>query len=144
MTRRTIGTLLWAFLIALLVGPPVQAVGIVTVTTGGTGSLRLYTIAWTANGSGAVSGNGFTIPRSTFVQAKFVPGSGGTQPSDDYDVTLLDPHSVDVLGGLGANLSQTNAALITEMTGILEAGSYDLVVANAGSAKTGTVYLWMQ
>ncbi len=106
-----------------------------------------YALAWTSTAGGAVSGNAFAVVAGELMMVKFVPGSGGTQPTDLYDVTLVDTDSVDVIGGVGANLRNTVSSFATP----LFSGPYfhdasqnlDLVVANAGNAKTGTVYLWL-
>lgn len=70
-----------------------------------------------ADGSGNVSSPTVTngLPSNFFTKecyligrAGFVPDSGDTAPDAAYDITLLDGTvAVDVLGGLGANLSQT-------------------------------------
>lgn len=108
-----------------------------------------YTFAWTSSAGGAVSGNPQPVKAGTLIGVKFKPGSGGSQPTDLYDLTLIDTDSVDVLAGLGANLSQTNSTravplLSTSGRIYFEAGNLDLVVANAGNAKSGTVYLWVR
>lgn len=129
------------------VSAPLQAVGTVTVTGPYNG---VYAIAWTSNASGAVSGNSFSVILGEIKQVKFVPASGGTQPTDQYDVTLVDADGLDVLNGMGANLSNAAPALITSLgvwTATPAASSpavYDLVVANAGNAKSGTVYVMVK
>lgn len=136
----------WLFgitLTMLLSMRPAAAVGTVSVTATNLGArVVTYTIAWTANGSGAVSGNAFALTTgSTIQQVKFIPGSGGSQPSNLYDVTLVDGDSVDVLGGSGGDLSQTAGAMLTDLGIYVDrpSATLDLVVANAGAAKAGTV-----
>lgn len=133
--------------VILSLSAPLQAVGTVTVTGPFNG---VYTIAWTSNASGAVSGNSFPVLLGEIKQVKFVPASGGTQPTDLYDVTLVDADGLDVLNGMGANLSNASPALITSL-GVWTAApaasspvTFDLVVANAGNAKSGTVYLMVK
>ena len=113
---------------------------VVTSTTLGSG-ISQYTVAWTSDASGAVSGNLLTVRRGRVVQVKFRPGSGGTQPTDLYDATLVDPDSVDLALGNGANLSNATSKLSTQTPGpyFNGEGRLDLVIANAGNAKTGTV-----
>lgn len=125
--------------------------GTVTATsTRIVGGVRRFTLAWTSDASGDVSGTTTALPAGTVVGVAFTPGSGGTQPTDLYDVTLLcADHSVDALSGEGANLSNATASHKQPMvsnagtTGFsrtwLHSGNYQLVVANAGNAKTGTV-----
>lgn len=105
-----------------------------------------YTLTWTANGSGAVSGNASDIAKiraGYLVDVAFVPGSGGTQPSDQYDIQFLDANGIDLFGGVGSDLSNASAskALFDPMQFYPANQSVNLVVANAGTSKTGTVKL---
>lgn len=131
----------------LLVARP-QAVGTVTVTTTSLTDIETmkYSLAWVSDGSGNVSANPQTFAAGALIQIKFIPDGGGTAPTTLYDVTMVDASGIDYLGGTGANLSATvstqtrvAAPLIYDATGTL-----DLVVANAGAAKGGTVILWFQ
>jgi hypothetical protein len=135
----------------LLCSVMLRAVGTATttVTDLGGGYVKV-TIAWTSTAGGAVSANAFTPKRGHLMQVQFIPGSGGTQPTDLYDITLVDATSVDWLniGGLssvGANLSQTTSTIKSWNPQPYVDGTMtlDLVVANAGSAKTGTVVIWI-
>lgn len=138
-----------AWLTAVLVlalAAATYAVGTLTPTTTAIGSNHVkISLAWTSTAGGAVSGNGVTVPRGRLVQVEFVPGSGGTQPSDLYDVTLVDTRSLDYLGGGGANLSNATSTIQSWDPPVLLDGTsqLDLVVANAGASKTGTVTLWI-
>ncbi len=110
-----------------------------------------YTLAWTSSAGGTVSGNAFAVVAGELLQAKFVPGTSGSQPTNLYDVTLVDTDSVDVLNGIGANLSNAANTIDVPTFGAASTHRYfhdasqslDLVVANAGNAKSGTVYLWV-
>lgn len=126
---------------------PVRAAGTVVLTASGLGGgLVQYTFAWTSTAGGAVSANPQALVRGRLVEAKFIPGSGGTQPTDLYDITLLDEAGVDVLFGAGANLSNATSARARLNPPVIHAADddLDLVVANAGSEKTGTLILWVQ
>lgn len=103
-----------------------------------------YAIAWTANGSGAVSGNPNDLKGVLLRSIKFVPGAGGAQPSDAYDVQLLDADGVDLLDGEGADRSNATGSLLSWDPPLLVNEPIDLVIANAGNAKSGTVTLWVQ
>jgi hypothetical protein len=114
------------------------------------GGVAKYSVAWTSDAAGAVSGNSFNVKRGRILQAKFVPGSGGTQPTDLYDVTLLDADSVDLLNGMGANRSNAASSILPALSGggetmtqiaFFEGGAVTPVVAGAGNAKTGTLIL---
>ncbi|MFH9073443.1 hypothetical protein [Streptomyces alboflavus] len=129
----------------------------VSAVTGGAG-VRKYSLDWTSDASGDVSGNSVTLPAGTIVAVTFTPDSGGTQPTDQYDVTMTcDQHGVNVLDNgagtsIGANLSNAaathkiafiGAADTTYIRQWLHGGGYTLVVAAAGSAKGGLVDVYI-
>lgn len=141
----------WILIALLVLAPwaaaPVTAAGTLTVTTSVVGDgVTKYTIAWTSTAGGAVSGNAFAVKRGQLLQVKFVPNTGATQPTDLYDATLIDTDSLDVLAGAGADLSNSAAKLILFNPTLFNDATQnmDLVIANAGNAKTGTVYLWVR
>lgn len=137
-----------SFAVALLaLTVPVRAAGTLTVTSSynSVSGMTLYTLAWTSTAGGAVSGNAFPVKRGRVIQVKFMPTLVSTQPSDLYDVTLIDEESVDLLNGQGANLSNAEGLYLQFNPPLWhdDTQDLDLVVANAGAAKTGTVYLWV-
>jgi hypothetical protein len=148
MIRKLIGALIAMLMLVASVG--LSAVGTVVVTQADVSSqnlkFRRYTIAWTSDAAGAVSGNAFEVRAGRLASVRFVPGSGGVQPTDLYDVTLIDTNSIDHLSGVGANLSNATSSLQQWDPQIFQDGSrtFDLVVANAGNAKSGTVVLLVQ
>jgi hypothetical protein len=114
-----------------------------------TGALLGYQFAWTSDASGDVSSVGAISPAcGPIIGVQFVPGAG---VSDLYDVTILDGNSVDVLIAVGADLSNTASATSNYKTPLTAEGGYvnlgnatlTPVVANAGNAKTGTIYLYL-
>lgn len=124
--------------------------------TGGTG-VRKYSIAWTSDASGAVSGNTVAISAGTIVAVEFVPGAGGVQPTDLYDVTFTDADGINVFddgagASVGANLSNAAAShkvpfvgggTVTYVRRWLHGGNYTPVVAAAGNAKQGTINVYV-
>lgn len=132
----------------LLWAAPLFAAGSVTVTEVPiqTSDRRFdqyiqYTIAWTSSAGGAVSGNAFTVKPGKLYSVRFIPGT--PTPSDLYDVTITDSVLADFLSGQGANLSASAASQLLWSPGIFQSGvaTLDIVVANAGNAKSGTVVL---
>lgn len=125
------------------------SIGSVTVTGYGNGGLK-YSVPWTSSAGGAVSGNGFAIQAGVFTSIGFTPGSGGTQPTDLYDVTLvLSDGSIstgDLLSATGADRSNATSSILTFDPPMYQDGTrtLDVVVANAGNAKTGTVVVFVQ
>lgn len=148
----TLRRLLIALIASVLLLAAPQAVGTVTVTVASLGNGRVvkYTMAWVSDASGNVSANtsALSVVRPGYLQqVKFIPDGGGTAPTDLYDITLNDANAVDVLAGTGANLSGTLAKITRVAAPIYLDGTanmaLDLVVANAGNAKGGTVVLWV-
>lgn len=127
--------------------------GSITVTTSVAqtplGMVSKYSIAWLSTAGGAVSANTFGVRAGELLQVAYIPDGGGTAPTDLYDVTMTDANGVDVLTGTGANLSGTLASVVTPAVSTsfrryLEAGLLTPVVANAGSAKGGTIVLYIR
>ncbi len=121
---------------------------VVTSTDRGRGVVE-YSCAWTSDASGDVSSNTFAVKAGTIVGVRTKPSSGGTAPTIHYDMTLVDIDTVDLLTGLGANLSATVTVravpyLSTYGPIYFEGGNLDLVIANAGNAKQGTVTIWIR
>lgn len=130
--------------------------GSITVTTSQerAGVIK-YSVAWTSDASGDVSGNSFDVSSGTIILVEFIPDSGGTQPTDLYDVTMTDAEGVNVLddgtgsASIGANLSNAAAAhrvpfiggggTVTYVRTWVHQGELTPVVANAGNAKGGTI-----
>lgn len=119
------------------------AVGSIVVTSSDLGrDISKYSIAWTSDASGVVSGTPFDIRRGMLLGAEFIPGTGGTVPTDLYDLTLTDSNNADLLVGNGANLSATIPSRYAPQALIVfEGGPVTPVLANAGNAKTGTLVL---
>lgn len=117
------------------------------------GGVWSYAIAWTCDASGNVSANTFDLARGTLLQARFVPGSAGAQPTDLYDVTMQDADGADILLGFGANQSNASAKAFPGQSGdgagagavgFVQGGTVTPIVANAGNAKGGTITLLLK
>lgn len=129
--------------------------GSVTTTTADIGGgYAKYTIAWVCSAGGAVSENAVAVQRGHIHQVQFIPDAGGTQPSDQYDATLVDAITggADFLTGIGANLSNASRKIGVPQVGdgttalqrvFFEGGNLYPTIANAGAAKGGTIVLVM-
>ena len=126
------------------------AVGAITETTSASRSVKKKTLQWTSSAGGAVSGIPSVALSGEILRIAFIPGAGGVQPSDLYDITLLDDDGLDVLQGKGANLSNAAASQACPLIGdgtttvrpVAVDGQLTLTVANAGNAKQGTVAVY--
>jgi len=74
-----------------------------------------------------------------------IPGALGvpatTPPTDQYDITLLDPYSLDVADGTLANRSNTAAEALVYETPLIISSELTLTIANAGDAKKGRMII---
>lgn len=100
-----------------------------------------YSLAWTSDAAGNVNANAFDIKRGRIHQLKYVPGSGGTQPTNNYVFALPDADGADLSSGGGA-LSNA-AATVSEPAAkvFIEAQTITPTISAAGNAKTGRVDL---
>ena len=123
--------------------------GSIVVTTADRGdNVTEYLIAWTSDAAGAVTENPVAVKSGKIIGVKFIP-SAVTAPSAAYDVTVIDGESVDMVTGLGANLSATASTRSVPLVNsteklFFEGGNLTPTVANAGNAKLGTIILWVQ
>jgi hypothetical protein len=136
-------------LLLLLTSSP-QAVGTTTVTVAsiGDGNIVKYTVAWVSDASGNVTANtaAMDVVRVGYIQQiKFVPDAAGTQPTDLYDVTLVDANAIDLLAGAGANLSNATSTQVAVTVPVYydHTGTLEFKVANGGNAKGGTFIMWL-
>lgn len=123
----------------------------------GSGGVVKYSIAWTSDAAGAVSGNTIDMAPGTVAAVEFVP-SAVAAPTDLYDVTFLDAEGVNMFddgagASIGANLSATvashrvpfifGASGTTYVRAWLHGGAYTPTIANAGNAKQGTINVYV-
>ena len=123
-----------------------SAVGSVTYSEEVFGTVKKIGMSWTCDASGAVSG---TLTASVYSgelrRLVTVPAAAGSAPTDNYDVTVLDEDGTDVLMGAGADRDTANTEqVLASSLGIVANDKLELRVANAGNAKSGTVYLYIR
>ncbi len=107
--------------------------------------LTAYRAVWLSDASAGTVSLTFNMRPGRLIQMKFVPGTGGTQPDDNYDVTILDSDSADILEAAGVNLDELVATWNTSTARVfLDGGVYTFTVAGAGNANTGTVILYLE
>lgn len=100
---------------------------------------------WLSTDAGAVSSTTSYQYTGVIVRAIFKSDASTTDPTDLYDVTILDDNGFDVLIGNGANI--TKAATVQKTNSDASMFVVDtfltLTIANAGNAKGGEVYLYI-
>lgn len=114
-----------------------------------------YVYDWASDDSGDVNDTNTQLIEGILENVSFVPGSGGSQPSANYDVTIKDEQDIDILGGRGVNLSNSTASRIkpavamhdgttAHVGAVVVADSLEIVVANTGDTKSGTIILYVR
>lgn len=120
--------------------------GTVTVIEESLGSMKKILWTWVSSAGGAADLQTTLAYTGAIERAVFIPDSGGTQPTNLYDVTVLDEDSADVLIGLGADLSNTAAVGKAASNGLGAVANDRLYlhVINGGNAKGGKVVLYLR
>ena len=70
--------------------------------------------------------------------------TGSTAPSNDYDITIKDGSSVDVLLGLGADRAATTEYTKGASLGVVANTTLTLGIAGTGSSNAGAVYFYLR
>jgi len=125
------------------------AAGSVTTTETLFGSVKKIVFAWTAGTApsheGLVSATTTYAYDGAIIGLTTIPGTGTDAPTADYDITLTDSASHDVLLGAGANRHTSNTEHVTSASLAGVAGSkLTLNVTAAGSANTGTAIVYIR
>lgn len=121
-------------------------------------NVKKVTCAWTSTAGGAAADASLKIV-GRLIKGQTIPAAGGSAPTDNYDITITDDNSVDVLAGCQSTLQNRDTAnteeayfLVLDTAGTPLAQSIHPVVcspltftvANAGSAKSGTIVLYYE
>lgn len=104
-------------------------------------SSTTYILDVTTHTDGASSGWPFAYRSGYLQEVKVVPDGSTTQPTDNFDVTLVDTDGYDLLAGQGTDCDNASETQITLDPPIFVRDKLDFVVANGGNAKGLTVYL---
>ena len=121
-----------------------------TVTVAEQGQLAGITriaYTWTSSAGGAADGATTGLYSGELVRAVQAPDAAGTQPTDLYDVTVVDDDGVDVLFALGANVSNAAPSQkhgVKDGLGAVAGSTLTLHVTNAGNAKGGKTILYLR
>jgi hypothetical protein len=124
--------------------------GTVTVTEEKVGSVKKILFDWLSENGGANAGKAQKTTTYAYngvlERVVFVPDSGGTQPTNAYDVEVQDEDGYDVLAANGADLSNAAAVTKTHANGLGAVANDKLtvVVTNAGDAKGGAVIVYLR
>lgn len=104
--------------------------------------IRQYKFEWTSDASGDASGStGHVI--SGLIRRIATDPDNTAAPTANYDVTITDESGVDVLGGGGVDRHTSNSEQVIPSQPIAVDNVLTLVVAGAGNAKSGVVYIYV-
>lgn len=111
------------------------------------GSVKKIKFAFTS-GEGAYAGaaSATTTQHYSGEILQVVTDPGSTAPTADWDLTITDADSLDILKGNGADRDTANTEYIvgSTTTTLPAIGQLTFNVTNAGNQKTGTVYVWIR
>jgi hypothetical protein len=117
----------------------------VTVSETRSGSVKKLKFAWTSAADGSASQATTFAYDGKIELLTTVPSGGGTAPSDNYDITLLDSDSVDVLAGAGLDRDATaTEQAVSAVLGAVAGSKLTFTLANAGDSKQGTCYVYLR
>jgi hypothetical protein len=115
--------------------------------------LQEVTMTWLSDAAGAATDTTDWTVSGALLRVVHIPDSGGTQPTNSYDVTLTDEDGVTIF----TNTAVSNAAASEQFPGgtLTDAtnnaptpkvvkGPLTLTIANAGNAKGGKVKLFFR
>lgn len=100
---------------------------------------------WACTEAGVVTGS-VTTAKYTGQVVRLItnPDASTDNPTDDYDVQVLDADSTDVLMGAGANRDTANTEqVLASSLGYVYDSALTLEITNAGDAKKGLVILYV-
>jgi hypothetical protein len=117
--------------------------GTVTATEELSGAVKKVIFDWLTDASGDATKSTTNGINGIIQSVIFVPDTSATQPSDQYDVTILDDSSIDLLNGQGLNLSNVNTVVLVDNFNPIPGNKLNLVVDNGGNAKGGVVYVYI-
>lgn len=123
--------------------------GTVTITEETFSTVKKIKFEWTSENGGANAGKATKTTTGVYsgeiIRLVTVPGAAAAAPTDDYDVTVTDEDSTDVLMGAGANRDTLNTEqVLASSLGCVANDKLTINVTNAGDGKQGTLYLYIR
>jgi len=117
--------------------------GTITVIETTHRTVKEIVFSWLSHTTGVATATATTESYSGVIE-KVVCVPGATTPSDLYDVTLSDADSLDLLAGQGADCPNGSNLVITGGFLPVVESTISLAIAGGGSAKNGTVYIYLR
>jgi hypothetical protein len=121
------------------------AAGTVTTTELVSPTVKKVTFAWTSSAGGAADATTTAAFDGKLIGLTTIPAGGGAAPTDNYDVVISDADGHNVLLGAGLDRDTANTEHVAEASlGAVAGSKLTLAVTNAGSAKQGTVVVYLR
>lgn len=119
--------------------------GTVTISEERYGSVKAVRFAWTSSAGGAADGTTTYAYNGEVLRLVTIP-DGVDVPTASYDVVMDDADAADILGGLGADRSDTATEwrVFTEGLGAIANDKITLHVTNAGDTKKGVAVVYIR
>lgn len=119
--------------------------GTVAVTEETYGPVKKVRFDWVSDVAGQAGGSTTYAFCGAIIGLVTKPGEGAEQPDNLYDVLILDQDDIDVLAGAGGNRSNVDTEqVLAANLGVVVNDRLTLAVANAGSEKSGTVFVYIR
>jgi PKD repeat protein len=125
-----------------------NSAGTCTITEETFGSFKKIKWNWTC-GSGTKV-DSITTPTTTYAydgkieKLVTVGAAGSSAPSNDFDITINDQSSIDVLMGAGGSRATTTQYTKGNSMGIVCNDTLTLTITAAGSSNAGATYLYIR
>ena len=100
---------------------------------------------WVSDADGDAEGTTNVELTGDLVGFATLPAAGDDQPTNEYDITIIDSDDIDVLFGKGGDLSNTTKAYAksTDLGAVVNS-KLKIIVENAGNTKKGTAILFIK
>jgi hypothetical protein len=108
-------------------------------------TIKKIKFEWTSAADGTASESTVNVFTGEILRLVTIPGADADQPTDQYDITVADEDSTDVLMGAGANRSNANTEqVVSTSLGCVANDKLTINVSNAGNVKKGTAILYVR
>jgi len=116
-----------------------------SVTEDRSGYMNKVKFTITSTSAGASSDVSTYRYNGIIKKAVFIPDAAATQPTDAFDLVITDGDSVDVLNGLGANLSNaaTTQKADIDGLGVVKSSLLTCTGSGLGDVKGATAILYI-
>lgn len=124
----------------------------VAVTTYPQPGITDISLVWVSDASAGTVTQNTPVIVGTLLDVRYIPGTGGVQPSNGYAITLKDPIGTDILNGTASSLSNSASTKVFPGQTITDGTTpasfpyilNDVLVfalTGGGNSKSGTVVL---